>query len=148
MKWDLGWMHDTLEDLAQDPLYRKYAHTKLTFRMQYAFNENFVLPLSHDEVVYGKRSLLDKMPGDRWQRFAGLRAYLGFMWGHPGKKLLFMGGEIAQEREWSHDREIDWVLLDDPTHRGVQRLVRDLNRAYRAEPALHGGDADPARLRG
>ena len=116
----------------------------MTFGLLYAFTENFVLPLSHDEVVHGKGSLLGKMPGDRWQRFANLRAYFGFMWAHPGKKLLFMGGEFAQEREWNHDHSLDWHLLDDPMHRGVQSLVRDLNRLYREVPALHALDADPA----
>src|SRR5262249_45671850 len=113
------------------------------FGMLYAFSENFILPLSHDEVVHGKGSLLGKMPGDRWQRFANLRAYFGFVWGHPGEKLLFMGGEIAQERAWGHVREIDWTPLDDTAHAGVQRLVRDLNRIYAAEPALHRADCDP-----
>ena len=143
-KWNMGWMHDTLRYLAREPVHRRWHHDDLTFGLIYAFSERFVLPLSHDEVVYGKRSLVEKMPGDRWQRFAGLRAYLGFMWTHPGKKLLFMGGEIAQAREWSHDREIDWPLLDDPANRGVQSLVGDLNRLYREHAALHGGDADPA----
>ena len=115
----------------------------MTFGLIYAFSENFVLPLSHDEVVHGKGSLLGKMPGDDWQRFANLRAYFGFMWTHPGKKLLFMGGEFAQEREWNHDAAIDWDLLDDPRHAGVQQLVRDLNRLYRDEPALHRRDASP-----
>ena len=143
-KWNMGWMHDTLRYVARAPVHRRWHHDDLTFGLIYAFSERFVLPLSHDEVVYGKRSLLGKMPGDRWQRFAGLRAYLAFMWTHPGKKLLFMGGEIAQEREWSHDRELDWPLLDDPAHRGVQSLVGDLNRLYREHAALHGGDSDPA----
>ena len=120
----------------------RYHHDDITFGLLYAFSENFILPLSHDEVVYGKHSLIGKMPGDRWQKFANLRAYYGFMWAHPGKKLLFMGGEIAQWREWNHDAEIDWHLLGDPPHAGVQRLVRDLNRLYRAEPALHARDAD------
>jgi 1,4-alpha-glucan branching enzyme len=114
----------------------------MTFGLLYAFSENFILPLSHDEVVHGKGSLIGKMPGDRWQRFANLRAYYGFMWGHPGKKLLFMGGEFAQEREWSHDRDLDWPSLDDPAHAGVQRVVRDLNRVYAGEPALHERDCD------
>jgi 1,4-alpha-glucan branching enzyme len=115
----------------------------MTFGMVYAYSENFVLPLSHDEVVHGKGSLLGKMPGDRWQKFANLRAYYGFMWGHPGKKLLFMGGEIAQEREWSHDRSLDWHVLGDPLHSGVQRLVKDLNAVYTSYPALHQLDCDP-----
>jgi 1,4-alpha-glucan branching enzyme len=119
----------------------------MTFGMLYAFSERFILPLSHDEVVYGKHSLLGRMPGDHWQRFANLRAYLGFMWTHPGKKLLFMGGEFGQEREWNHDAELDWDLLDDPAHRGVQRLVRDLNRLYVGEPALHEGDCEDSGFR-
>jgi 1,4-alpha-glucan branching enzyme len=146
-KWNMGWMHDTLRYMEQEPIYRKWHHNDFTFGLIYAFSERFVLPLSHDEVVHGKRSLIDKMPGDRWQKFANLRAYLGFMWTHPGKKLLFMGGEIAQRREWSPDRELDWALLDDPAHRGVHRLVRDLNRIYLQEPALHQYDADPAGFR-
>jgi 1,4-alpha-glucan branching enzyme len=141
-KWNMGWMHDTLRYIENDPIHRKYHHNDLTFGFLYAFHENFVLPLSHDEVVYGKRSLIGKMPGDRWQRFANLRAYYGFMWGHPGKKLLFMGGELAQEREWNHDIGLDWQLLGDPLHRGVQLLVRDLNRLYRATPALHARDCE------
>ena len=139
-KWNMGWMHDTLEYIRQDPVYRRYHHHHLTFGLIYAFSENFVLPLSHDEVVHGKGSLLGKMPGDRWQKFANLRAYYGFMFAHPGKKLLFMGGEIAQEREWNHDSSLDWHLLDDPMHRGVQAVVRDLNHAYRSLPALHQQD--------
>ncbi|MGE5151534.1 MAG: 1,4-alpha-glucan branching protein GlgB [Rhodospirillaceae bacterium] len=140
-KWNMGWMHDTLHYMARDPVYRSYHHDGLTFGLIYAFSERFILPLSHDEVVYGKGSLLGRMPGDRWQKFANLRAYFGFMWSHPGKKLLFMGGEIAQEREWNHDGEIDWFLLDDPNHAGMQRLVRDLNALYGREPALHRRDA-------
>jgi 1,4-alpha-glucan branching enzyme len=139
-KWNMGWMHDTLLYMSKDPIHRQYHHHDMTFGLLYAFTENFILPLSHDEVVYGKRSLIKKMPGDRWQRFANLRAYFGFMWSHPGKKLLFMGGEFAQEREWSHDRDLDWPSLDDPAHAGVQRLVRDLNRLYVSQPALHTGD--------
>jgi 1,4-alpha-glucan branching enzyme len=142
-KWNMGWMHDTLNYVSKDPIHRQYHHHDMTFGLLYAFSENFILPLSHDEVVYGKRSLIGKIPGDRWQRFANLRAYFGFMWGHPGKKLLFMGGEIAQEREWNHDRELDWPLLQDPIHAGVQRLVRDLNRLYASEPALHQRDCEP-----
>jgi 1,4-alpha-glucan branching enzyme len=142
-KWNMGWMHDTLNYVSKDPIHRQYHHHDMTFGLLYAFSENFILPLSHDEVVYGKRSLIGKMPGDRWQRFANLRAYFGFMWGHPGKKLLFMGGEIAQEREWNHDRELDWPLLQDPIHAGVQRLVRDLNKLYASEPALHQRDCEP-----
>jgi 1,4-alpha-glucan branching enzyme len=142
-KWNMGWMHDTLNYVSKDPIHRQYHHHDMTFGLLYAFSENFILPLSHDEVVYGKRSLIGKMPGDRWQRFANLRAYFGFMWGHPGKKLLFMGGEIAQEREWNHDRELDWPSLQDPIHAGVQRLVRDLNKLYASEPALHQRDCEP-----
>ena len=142
-KWNMGWMHDTLNYIEKDPIHRGYHHNDLTFGLLYAFTENFVLPLSHDEVVYGKGSLIGKMPGDRWQRFANLRAYFGFMWGHPGKKLLFMGGEFAQEREWNHDLELDWGLVDEPMHAGVQRVVRDLNRHYLAEPALHCRDSQP-----
>jgi 1,4-alpha-glucan branching enzyme len=140
-KWNMGWMHDTLRYMEFEPIYRAYHHDDLTFGLLYAFSEKFILPISHDEVVYGKGSLLGKMRGDRWQRFANLRAYLGFMWSHPGKKLLFMGSEIAQESEWNHDGEVDWPALADPAHGGVQRLVRDLNRLYRAEPALHQRDA-------
>ncbi|MEM7025188.1 MAG: 1,4-alpha-glucan branching protein GlgB [Pseudomonadota bacterium] len=141
-KWNMGWMHDTLEYIQQEPIHRRYHHHQLTFGLVYAFSENFVLPLSHDEVVHGKGSLLGKMPGDRWQRFANLRAYYGFMFGHPGKKLLFMGSEIAQEREWNHDASLDWHLLDDPMHRGVQALVRELNHLYRELPALHQQDCE------
>jgi len=141
-KWNMGWMHDTLEYFSQEPIYRRYHHHHLTFGLVYAFSENFVLPLSHDEVVHGKGSLIGKMPGDRWQKFANLRAYYGFMFAHPGKKLLFMGGEIAQEREWNHNASLDWHLLDDPMHRGVQAVVRDLNQAYRSLPALHQLDCE------
>jgi 1,4-alpha-glucan branching enzyme len=138
----MGWMHDTLRYIERDPIHRSYHHDDITFGLLYAFSEKFILPLSHDEVVYGKRSLIGKMPGDRWQKLANLRAYFGFMWAHPGKKLLFMGGEIAQEHEWNHDAEIEWHLLGDPDHAGIQRLVRDLNRTYRGEPSLHARDAD------
>jgi 1,4-alpha-glucan branching enzyme len=141
-KWNMGWMHDTLRYMARDPIHRPYHHDDITFGMLYAFSERFILPLSHDEVVHGKGSLIGKMPGDKWQRFANLRAYLGFMWAHPGKKLLFMGNEIAQEAEWSHDAQVDWHLLDHPEHQGVQRLVRDLNRIYATEAALHRLDSD------
>ncbi|HWK45814.1 MAG TPA: 1,4-alpha-glucan branching protein GlgB [Stellaceae bacterium] len=141
-KWNMGWMHDTLAYMSQDPVHRKYHHNKMTFGLLYGFTENFILPLSHDEVVHGKQSLLGRMPGDRWQRFANLRAYFGFMWTHPGKKLLFMGGEFAQEREWNHDIGLDWHLLDDGAHRGVQALVRDLNWLYRSEPCLHVLDCE------
>ena len=141
-KWNMGWMHDTLAYMHEDPIHRRYHHHKLTFGLLYAWDENFILPLSHDEVVHGKGSLLGKMPGDRWQKFANLRAYLAFMWTHPGKKLLFMGGEFAQEREWSHDHSLDWHLLAHAPHRGVQRLVRDLNRLYKEVPALHELDCE------
>ena len=143
-KWNMGWMHDTLRYMAKEPIYRQYHNDDFAFGLVYAFSENFILPLSHDEVVHGKGSLIGKMPGDRWQRLANLRAYFGFMWGHPGKKLLFMGGELAQEREWNHDRELDWSLLQDPEHAGIQRLVRDLNHLYVGEPALHRRDCDPS----
>ena len=140
-KWNMGWMHDTLRYMSYDPLYRQHHHHDMTFGLIYAFSEKFVLPISHDEVVHGKGSLLNKMPGaDVMQRLANLRAYFGFMWTHPGKKLLFMGCEFAQEKEWNHDASPEWNLLDDPRHRGVQRLVRDLNRVYAAEPALHKTD--------
>src|SRR3546814_6735610 len=129
--------------MAQDPIHRRYHHGDMTFGMIYAFSENFVLPLSHDEVVHGKGSLLSKMPGDRWRQFANLRAYLSFMWTHPGKKLLFMGGEIGQHHEWNHDRGIEWSLIDDPMNAGLQRLVRDLNGLYVGDPALHARDCDP-----
>ncbi|HWL83275.1 MAG TPA: 1,4-alpha-glucan branching protein GlgB [Roseomonas sp.] len=146
-KWNMGWMHDTLHYMEEDPVYRQYHHGSMTFGLVYAFSERFMLPLSHDEVVHGKGSLIGKMPGDDWQKFANLRAYLSFMWTHPGKKLLFMGGEIAQWREWSHDRSLDWHLLDEPRHAGLQRLVRDLNRLYAELPALHALDTDPAGFR-
>lgn len=142
-KWNMGWMHDTLRYMKEDPVHRKYHHNDLSFGLLYAFSENFILPLSHDEVVHGKGSLLGRMPGDRWQRFANLRAYFGFMWGHPGKKLLFMGGEFGQEAEWNHDRSLDWHLLAEPEHRGVRTLVGDLNRAFRELPALHERDCQP-----
>lgn len=144
LKWDMGWMHDTLAYFSQEPIYRKYHHDKLTFRMIYAFHENFVLPLSHDEVVYGKGSLLGKMPGDEWQRFANLRVLLGYMYAQPGKKLLFMGSELAQWSEWQHDQSLDWHALDDPRHAGMRQWIQDLNRFYRGEPALHELDCDPA----
>jgi 1,4-alpha-glucan branching enzyme len=143
-KWNMGWMHDTLHYFETPPIYRSYQHDELTFGLIYAFSERFVLPISHDEVVHGKGALLQKMPGDRWQKFANMRAYLGFMWTHPGKKLLFMGCEFAQDREWNHDISLDWHLLDDPSHRGMQTLVRDLNQLYRELPALHARDCDPA----
>jgi 1,4-alpha-glucan branching enzyme len=143
-KWNMGWMHDTLAYMARDPLYRQHHHGEMTFSLVYAFNENFVLPISHDEVVHGKGSLLTKMPGDRWQQMANVRTFLGYMFGHPGKKLLFMGCEFAQEREWNHDHSLDWHLLERPQHAGVQRLVRDLNRIYRDTPALYTQDFVPA----
>jgi 1,4-alpha-glucan branching enzyme len=146
-KWNMGWMHDTLEYFKRDPVYRRHHQNELTFSLVYAFTENFVLPLSHDEVVHGKGSLLQKMPGDRWQQFANLRALYGYMWAHPGKQLLFMGGELAQEREWSHDSSLDWHLRDVPEHAGVQTLVRDLNHAYRDEPALWEVDFEPTGFR-
>jgi 1,4-alpha-glucan branching enzyme len=142
-KWNMGWMHDTLAYISREPVHRAYHHNELTFGLIYAFSENFILPLSHDEVVHGKGSLLGKMPGDRWQKFANLRAYFAFMWTHPGKKLLFMGGEFGQEREWNHDQSLDWHLLADASHRGVQSLVRDLNKLYRATPSLHKLDCEP-----
>jgi 1,4-alpha-glucan branching enzyme len=136
-KWNMGWMHDTLNYVSKEPIHRKHHHGDVLFGLHYAFSENFVLPLSHDEVVHGKRSILGRMPGDRWQRFANLRAYYTFMFGHPGKKLLFMGCEFGQEREWTHDHSLDWHLLRQPEHHGVQALVRDLNRLYRTTAALH-----------
>lgn len=139
-KWNMGWMHDTLAYMSRDPIHRSHHHNEMTFGLVYAFTENFVLPLSHDEVVHGKGSLLSKMTGDRWQKFANLRAYYGFMYAHPGKKLLFMGCEFAQEQEWNHDHSLDWHLLDDSMHEGVRRLVKDLNRMYREVPALHQQD--------
>jgi 1,4-alpha-glucan branching enzyme len=147
LKWNMGWMHDTLDYFGRDPIHRRYHHNQLTFGLVYAFTENFVLPLSHDEVVHGKGSLLRKMAGDRWQKFANLRALYGHMWAHPGKKLLFMGGELAQDQEWGHDRSLDWHLLERPDHGGVQLLVRDLNRLYREEPALWERDFDPSGFR-
>ncbi len=139
-KWNMGWMHDTLAYYERDPIHRRYHHHELTFSLLYAFTENFILPLSHDEVVHGKRSLIAKMPGDRWQQLANLRTLYAFMWAHPGKKLLFMGQEFAQEDEWSHDRSLDWHLLERGENAAIQSLVRDLNRAYRAEPALWSQD--------
>jgi 1,4-alpha-glucan branching enzyme len=143
LKWNMGWMHDTLAYMRQNPVYRKYHHSELTFSLLYAFHENFVLPLSHDEVVYGKGSLIGKMPGDDWQQFANLRALYGYMWAHPGKKLLFMGAEFGQRREWTHDGELEWLVIERPEHAGVRRWVRDLNRVYRAETALHAIDFSP-----
>ncbi len=146
-KWNMGWMHDTLHYMEEQPIYRRYHHGEITFGLVYAFSENFMLPLSHDEVVYGKGSLIQKMPGDEWQRFANLRAYFGFMWTHPGRKLLFMGGEIAQWREWNHDAGLDWFSLDNPLNKGVQTLLCDLNAAYRSTPALHVRDSEPDGFR-
>jgi 1,4-alpha-glucan branching enzyme len=143
-KWDMGWMHDTLQYMSLDPIYRKYHHDKLTFRMLYAWFENYILPLSHDEVVHGKGALLSKMPGDFWQKFANLRVLFGYMYAQPAKKLLFMGGEFGQWDEWNHDKSLDWHLLQYPEHQGLQRWVRDLNTFYRGEPAMHLLDCDPA----
>lgn len=140
LKWNMGWMHDSLRYMSKEPIFRRYHHNDMTFSLLYAFNENFVLPLSHDEVVHGKGSLVNKMSGDEWQKFANLRAYYGFMWGHPGKKLLFMGGEFGQWQEWNFDRGLEWVALEAPNHRGVQRFVKDLNQLYRQEPALYEND--------
>jgi 1,4-alpha-glucan branching enzyme len=146
-KWNMGWMHDTLTYFQKDPVYRRFHHHTLTFSLMYAFSENFILPLSHDEVVHGKRSLLDKMPGDRWQKFANLRALYAYMWAHPGKKLLFMGGELGEWEEWNYDGSLHWNLLEYPEHQGVQSLVRDLNHAYRANPALYEVDFDASGFR-
>jgi 1,4-alpha-glucan branching enzyme len=143
MKWDMGWMHDTLHYMANDPIHRRYHHHELTFRGVYAFSENFMLPLSHDEVVHGKGSLLAKMPGDDWQKFANLRLLFCQMWTQPGKKLLFMGGELGQGREWAHEAQVEWELAEIPAHAGISRLVGDLNRLYRDYPALHETDTRP-----
>ena len=143
-KWNMGWMHDTLDYVAKEPIYRQWHHHQMTFSMMYAFTENFVLPLSHDEVVHGKGSLLGKIPGDHWQQAATLRALYAYMWAHPGKQLLFMGGEFGQGAEWSDSRGLDWWLLEDPLHSGLQRLVGDLNRVYRAAP----GAVDAGHLAG
>jgi 1,4-alpha-glucan branching enzyme len=142
-KWNMGWMHDTLSYFSRDPVHRRFHHNELTFGLLYAWSENYMLPLSHDEVVHGKRSLLDKMPGDRWQKFANLRALFGYMWAHPGKQLLFMGGEFGQWREWHDAMGLDWHLVDEADHRGVQRLVTDLNHTYRGTPALWHRDHEP-----
>jgi 1,4-alpha-glucan branching enzyme len=143
LKWDMGWMHDTLDYMSRDPVHRKFHHNNLTFRQVYAGSENFVLPLSHDEAVHGKGSLFGKMPGDEWQRFANLRLLLGYMYAQTGKKLLFMGGEFGQRAEWNHDRSLDWHLLEEAPHAALQRWVEDLNRFYRSEPAMHERDCDP-----
>src|SRR5581483_5501723 len=143
LKWDMGWMHDTVSYFANDPVHRSFHHDRLTFRSLYAFTENFVLPLSHDEVVHGKGSLYEKMPGDDWQKRANLRLLYAYQWALPGKKLLFMGSELAQRGEWNHDGELDWGLLSDPRHAGIFRCIAELNRLYVAEPALHAGDCRP-----
>ena len=141
-KWNMGWMHDTLDYIEKDPIYRKYHHQKLTFGLMYAFSENFVLPISHDEVVHLKHAMLDKLPGDFWQRFANLRLYYGFMWTHPGKKLLFMGQDFGQWHEWTEEKSLDWHLTSFEPHRKLQRWVADLNALYRREPALSEQDYD------
>ena len=146
-KWNMGWMHDTLKYVSTDPIYRRWEHSKLTFGLLYSFSENFVLPLSHDEVVHGKASIMGRMPGDEWRRFATTRAYYGFMWGHPGKKLLFMGQEFGQIREWNFEAELDWPLLEKPLHGGLKDWVRDLNRLYRSVPALHARECEPEGFR-
>ena len=144
MKWDMGWMHDTLSYFSHDPIHRPFHHNLLTFRMLYGFTENFVLPLSHDEVVHGKGSIVGKMPGDEWQKFANLRLLYGYMFAQPGKKLLFMGDEFGQVREWGHDMSLEWHVLQYPVHSGAQKWVEQLNRLYRSEPALHEIETDPA----
>jgi 1,4-alpha-glucan branching enzyme len=146
-KWNMGWMHDTLTYFQKDPVYRRFHHHTLTFSLMYAFSENFILPLSHDEVVHGKRSMLEKMPGDRWQKFANLRSLYAYMWAHPGKKLLFMGGELAEWEEWNYDGSLHWNLLESAEHQGVQSLIRDLNRAYRSQPAMYEVDFDASGFR-
>jgi 1,4-alpha-glucan branching enzyme len=147
LKWNMGWMHDSLEYIQHEPIHRQWHHHQMTFSLMYAWTENFILPISHDEVVYGKGSLLRKMPGDRWQQLANVRAYLAHMWAHPGKKLLFMGQEFAQEAEWADSHSLDWWLLDQPWHRGVLHLVSDLNRMYRELPALWSQDLSPDGFR-
>ena len=147
MKWNMGWMNDSLDYIAKEPVYRKYQHNQLTFSQMYAWTENFVLPLSHDEVVHMKKSLLDKMPGDVWQRFANLRLFYAWHYAHPGKKLLFMGGEFGQWNEWNEAVPLDWALLEFPAHDSIRALLRDLNRLYRSEPALHEFDFDPRGFR-
>src|SRR5471030_1531987 len=146
-KWNMGWMHDILQYAREDPIHRRWHHTLVTFSALYMHSENFILPFSHDEIVHGKRALLDKMPGDLWQKYASLRTLYGYMYGHPGKKLLFMGQEFGQWREWNHDRSLDWHLLDDPAHAAIRRYVQDLNRHYREQPSLHEADFDPAGFR-
>ena len=146
-KWNMGWMHDTLDYVSEDPIYRRWHHNKMTFGLLYAFSENFVLPISHDEVVHGKSSVVGKMPGDEWQRFANARAFYGFMWGHPGKKLLFMGQDFGQTSEWNASESLPWWLLDYWPHQGVQALIRDLNRLYRETPALYARDCEPDGFR-
>jgi 1,4-alpha-glucan branching enzyme len=141
-KWNMGWMNDTLRYIEKDPIYRSYDHHLMTFPIDYSFNENFILPISHDEVVHGKGSMIEKMPGSEWEKFANLRAYYGFMWGHPGKKLLFMGCEFAQWNEWNHDQSLDWDALHGESHRGIQTLVRDLNHLYQNTPALYQHDCE------
>jgi 1,4-alpha-glucan branching enzyme len=143
-KWNMGWMNDTLRYIGRDPIHRRYHHNEMTFSLLYAFSENFILPLSHDEVVHGKRSILERIPGDDVQKFATLRSYLAFMWAHPGKKLLFMGCEFGQRSEWNHNQSLDWHLLQQAPHAGLQRLVHDINRLYAAQPALHQLDTDSA----
>jgi 1,4-alpha-glucan branching enzyme len=142
-KWNMGWMHDTLEYMSREPIYRRHHHNQMIFGLLYAFSENFILPLSHDEVVHGKQSIVGKMPGDEWQKFANTRAYYGFMWAHPGKKLLFMGQEFGQHREWNFDQSLDWHITGYWPHAGLKTFVRDLNRAYRNTPALHARDCEP-----
>jgi 1,4-alpha-glucan branching enzyme len=146
-KWNMGWMHDILEYAQKDPIYRRWAHNLVTFSALYMHSENFILPFSHDEVVHGKGALLDKMPGDAWQKYATLRVLYGYMYGHPGKKLLFMGSEFGQWREWNHDRSLDWHLLDDPAHAAMRAYVQALNALHHAEPALHEVDFDPSGFR-
>jgi 1,4-alpha-glucan branching enzyme len=146
-KWNMGWMHDTLDYIGRDPVHRRWHHDKLTFGLLYAFSENFVLPLSHDEVVHGKGSILSRMPGDDWQKFANARAYFAFMWGHPGKKLLFMGQEFGQWSEWNFDGQLDWPLLQSPPHTGLKSLICDLNRVYRSLGALHARDCESQGFR-
>jgi 1,4-alpha-glucan branching enzyme len=144
LKWDMGWMHDTLEYMSKDPIHRTFHHNNLTFRLLYAFHENFMLPLSHDEVVYGKGSLIRKMPGDDWQKFANLRLLFGYMYAQPGKKLLFMGGEFGQWDEWYHETSLAWHLLQYPPHSGLKQWIKDLNQLYKAEPCLHETDFEPS----